>query len=517
LLTGLIGHHCVNDPAPILAVLPTESDCRDYVASDIEPIFAASPSLRGVLGEPGRTDAGRNTIVHRMGEGWSLKVVAAKAPRNLRRHAARILLVDEADACEEGAEGNPIALAEKRTMSFANRKIIVGSTPLNEDTSHVLRLWEQSDQRVFECPCPACGAFTEILWRHIEFEPTPSFRCPHCEALIGEEHKLAMVEAGAWRITKPQITGHAGFRLNALVSVLPNASWSKLVAEFLHAKDAGPDELRVFVNTVLAEGWRDEGEITNEDELAARAEAFSLDAIPPEVLMLTCGVDVQEDRLEVSTVGWSRDGTAFVLDHRAIWGSPDDNATWVELDNDHLKARWHHPKGGSLKIDAACIDAGSGSHYDVVCRFAQARLGKRVFPIKGVAGMGRPAIMRSRTKNRVLFIVGVDGIKSTILAKLAKGRAIRFSDTLEPIYFEQLVSEKRVVRMRAGKPTVRLEVIPGRENHSLDAFTYATAAKAALQRLDLDKREAEIASVVPPEPHPLRIARSRFMAQGREI
>jgi phage terminase large subunit GpA-like protein len=91
LLTGLIAHHVVNDPAPILAVLPTESDCRDYMASDIEPIFAASPSLRGVLGEPGRTEARRNTLAHRMFDGGSLKIVASKAPRNLRRHAARHL------------------------------------------------------------------------------------------------------------------------------------------------------------------------------------------------------------------------------------------------------------------------------------------------------------------------------------------------------------------------------------------------------------------------------------------
>jgi phage terminase large subunit GpA-like protein len=115
----------------------------------------------------------------------------------------------------------------------------------------------------------------------------------------------------------------------------------------------------------------------------------------------------------------------------------------------------------------------------------------------------------------VLFIVGVDGIKSGILAKLAKARAIRFGDTLEPIYFEQLVSEKRVVRMSRGKPVVRLETIPGRENHSLDALTYATAAKAALQRLDLDQREVEVASVVPPVPRPPRVARSSFMQQGR--
>jgi phage terminase large subunit GpA-like protein len=513
LLTGLIAHHCVNDPAPVLAVLPTEMDCRDYVASDVEPIFAASPSLRGVLGEPGRTDAGRNTIVHRMGDGWSLKVVAAKAPRNLRRHAARILLVDEADACETSlAEGNPIALAEQRTLSFPNRKLIIGSTPIDADTSHVLRLYEQSDQRVFEVPCPECGAFTEIRWQHIEFDPL-GFRCPHCENLVTERDKVAMIEAGAWRITKPEVKGHAGFRLNALVSPLANASWDKLVAKFLSVKDDA-DDLKVFVTTTLAEGWREAAEQTNEDELAARAEPFSLDAIPAEVLAITCGVDVQETRLEVSTIGWSKLGDVFVLDHRAIWGSPDDNATWVELD-DHLKTRWQHPRGGSLKIDATCIDAGSGSHFDVVCRFSQPRLGKRVFAIKGVAGMGRAAIMRSRSKGRVFFIVGVDGIKSSILAKLAKPRAIRFSDTLEPIYFEQLVSEKRVTRMSRGRVVVRLETIPGRENHSLDALTYATAAKAALHCLDLDQREAEVASVVPPAPRAPTVVRSPFMEKGR--
>ena len=34
---------------PILALLPTEADARDYVVSDIEQIFAATPVLRGVL------------------------------------------------------------------------------------------------------------------------------------------------------------------------------------------------------------------------------------------------------------------------------------------------------------------------------------------------------------------------------------------------------------------------------------------------------------------------------------
>ncbi len=50
-----------------------------------------------------------------------------------------------ADACEAGSEGNPLRLAERRTLSFPNRKIVIGSTPLNEDTSHVLRAYGVSE------------------------------------------------------------------------------------------------------------------------------------------------------------------------------------------------------------------------------------------------------------------------------------------------------------------------------------------------------------------------------------
>ena len=333
LLTGAIGHFVANDPAPILCLLPTESDSRDYMVSDIEPIFAATPALADVLTDD--TTEGRNTLLHRRFPGGSLKIVAAKAPRNLRRHTARVLMVDEADACEIGAEGNPIRLGERRTMSFANRKIIIGSTPLFEDTSAVLRAYAESDGRVFEVPCPSCGGFTEILWQHIEWpsgEPAgAAFRCPHCAELIAERHKASMVAAGAWRATRPEVHGHAGFRLNALVSLLANASWAKLAAEFLAAKE-DPAELMVFTNTILAEGWREAASEIDETALASRVEPFDLDNIPAEVLAVTIGCDVQDDRLEATVVGWTRTGEALVLAHFVIWGSFQDETTWAEFD-----------------------------------------------------------------------------------------------------------------------------------------------------------------------------------------
>src|SRR5262249_34840853 len=154
-------------------------------------------------------------------------------------------------------------------------------------------------------------------WAEIEWEPerpeTAAYRCPPCQALVPETQKPAMVAAGRWRVTRPDVQGHAGFRLNALVSGLANASWGKLPAQFLRAKEDS-DEPQPFVNTILAQGWREAAVEVDENALAARAEPFSLDAIPPDVLLVTVGVDVQDDRLEASIVGWSRT-EAFVLGH----------------------------------------------------------------------------------------------------------------------------------------------------------------------------------------------------------
>lgn len=510
-LTGAIASFVANEPSPILVLLPTEADARGYVVDDIEPTFAATPTLRGMLSADAEQGE-RNTLTSRRFPGGSLKVVAARSPRNLRRHTARILVVDEADACEVGAEGNPIRLAERRTLSFPNRKIIVGSTPLNEDTSHVLRCYAASDQRVFEVPCPACCAFHEIMWSDIEWEPdrpeTAAYRCPHCRDLIPERHKAGMVSAGRWRVTRPEVVGHAGFRINALVSPLANAGWGKLAAEFVAAKD-DPAELQTFVNTILGQGWREAGAEIDDTGLAARAEPFDLNAIPAEVLAITAGVDCQDDRLEATVVGWTREGTALVLGHFVIWGSFTDDATWLELD-ELLRTKWKHPHGGWLKVDAAVVDAGDGDHADLVLGFCGPRIGRRVFAGKGMSGT-RPGFQMSRAKKAKtsrLAIIGVDVLKSAIFDRLARGSTIRFSASLPIVYFEQLASERRVIRYKRGQPSRRFERIPGKRAEALDALVYAYAARQAVT-ISFDQRASELAAV--PMPVAPAIIRSEWM------
>jgi len=93
-----------NDPAPILCLLPTEADCRDYMVS-------------GALSRGLEHGEDRSTILHRLFRAARSRS-SPQRPRNLRRHTARVLLIDEADAMEVTAEGSPVLLAERRTLTF---------------------------------------------------------------------------------------------------------------------------------------------------------------------------------------------------------------------------------------------------------------------------------------------------------------------------------------------------------------------------------------------------------------
>lgn len=477
LLTGAIGNFVQNDPAPTLALLPTEADARDYVVSDLEPVFEASGEL-GRLLSGDQSENGRNTLLSRRFPGGFLKIVAAKAPRNLRRHNVRVLVIDEADGMEVTKEGSPIALAIKRTLSFGNRKIVVGSTPVLEDTSYVIRGWKASDQRIFEVPCPECGVFTEIQWAHIKWDEgkpeTARFECPHCETPIQEGRKSAMVRAGRWRALRPEVRDHAGFRLNALVSLLANASWAKLAAEFLEAKN-DPSELQTFTNTILAQGWKTGGEELDDSDLEAKAKDFGLETIPDQVLLITAGVDVQRDRLEITFVGHSEEKIAYILSHEVIWGDWDDDSTWAELD-ELLKTRWTHPLGGEIGVSAAAVDSSDGTVTEKVYSFCFARRARKIIAIKGADG-NRPWLEASKSKKvgGRLHIVGVDSIKTHLRDRVSLG-TLRFSGDLPSVWYEQFASEKMVRRYVKGQPKIGHERIAGRAAEALDCTVYGFAA-----------------------------------------
>jgi phage terminase large subunit GpA-like protein len=148
-----------------------------------------------------------------------------------------------------------------------------------------------------------------------------------------------MVAQGRWRAQRPEAgPGHAGFKIHALVSALPHATWPKLVAQWEAAQ--GDDErVKAFCNVILGEPWSEDVDDLDESALAGSVEDFDLESIPREVLLLTGGIDCQDDRLECSIVGWSRDGAAFVLAHQTYWGGPGDAEFFAAVFVDQADSR----------------------------------------------------------------------------------------------------------------------------------------------------------------------------------
>lgn len=505
-MVAALGHFVHNDPAPVISLVPSEEDARTFMVSNVEPVFAESPALRAALAQ----DKSRDTLLHRRYPGGSLMVLSARAPRNLRARTARVIFADEIDGYEinVAGEGDPIELAIKRTLTFTNRKIVLASTPLHEDSSRIVRAYEQSDMRVYEVPCPHCGSFHEILWKDITWPPDrpqeAAWGCPSCGGLVGDQKKGLAISAGRWRATAPHVEGHAGFKLTALTSLLPNAAWEKLAAEFIQAKRS-PVTLQPFVNTVLGEPWRSDGQDLDPAAFRSLQRPMSATALPAEVVALTAGVDCQGDRLEASLVGWTKEADLRVLEHVIIWGAPLDPQTWVDLDA-HLSRQFLHPAGGVLRLDAAIID--SGNWADRVYDFCRPRTSRRIIAGKGLSGFNRPALAWGASRKTRLAQIGVDAVKLQIHERIKHGQTVLFADSLGPDYFDQLNAERLVTKYSHGHPAKIWELISGRRNEALDCLVYATAARQLLP-MDLAQREAGSRGETAPRQ---AVARSKFLS-----
>ena len=102
--------------------------------------------------------------------------------------------------------------------------------------------------------------------------------------------------------------------LTALVS--PWIRLPELAREFLSSKDR-PERQQTLVNLVLGESW-DETRESSTIGLDLYKRREKLRPVPQEVLLLTTGTDVQDDRFETTVCGWSRDERFFVIENSII-------------------------------------------------------------------------------------------------------------------------------------------------------------------------------------------------------
>ena len=152
-----------------------------------------------VEASPLAADAG-NTMLSKEFAGGILIMTGANSAVGLRSTPARYIFLDEVDAYPGSAdeEGDPVTLAEARSLTFAHRrKVFLVSTPTIRGLSRIEREYEASDQRRFFVPCPHCGheqwlKFERLRWDKGRPE-TAAYTCEGCDGAIAEHHKTAML------------------------------------------------------------------------------------------------------------------------------------------------------------------------------------------------------------------------------------------------------------------------------------------------------------------------------------
>jgi len=480
-LLNIIGYHIEHDPCPTLLMQPTvemaQSFSKDRITSGL---LATTPSLRGKVKDPRARDSG-NTTLHKTFPAGSLSLVGANSPAGMASRPIRLVLFDEVDRypVSAGEEGDPIALATKRTLTFWNRKIVMVSTPTDKGASRIEAAYEETDQRKYYVPCPHCDHSQILAWQNIKWEnsdpETAAYYCEECGAAWSDAQRHKAVSNGEWRATA-KFNGIAGFHISALYS--PWVSIVDAVDEFVKSK-RDPMRLKTWVNTFLGETWEEQGERIDEYDLYERREDWP-DDLPEGAVVITAGVDVQDDRLAYEILATGSGHETWSIQYDEIYGDPSGAELWQRLD-EVLSQTFIHPVRGEMIIRSTCID--SGGHYtQQVYNYARQRVGKRVFAIKGVGGEGKPIIGKP-SKNNIgkinLFPVGTDTAKELIFARLKiteEGAGYcHFPFTHNEEYFRMLTSEKKVTKYYKGRP--RREWVKIRQrNEALDCRVYAMAA-----------------------------------------
>lgn len=486
-VNNLIGYHISQDPAPILVLQPTLDMAQAWSKDRLAPMLRDTPALRGKVRQP-RSKNSANTLLHKVFPGGHITVAGSNSPASLASRPVRVVLCDEVDRypVSAGTEGDPVNLARKRTATFWNRTIILTSTPTVKGVSRIEAEFDQSDQRYFYVPCPHCREHQRLVWSSVTWlkddagkgrPETAQYSCEHCSALWTETARQTAVKRGEWRATAPT-KARAGFHLSELYS--PWSTLESMVSAFLEAKGR-PELLKTWVNTTLGETWEEEGDTIDGLGLAARREKYPAQ-VPSKALLLTAGVDVQRDRIELEVVGWGEAEESWNIDYIVLPGDTTLPDVWRDLD-DCLSATYTHETGAQLHITSAVID--SGDQTTTVYGFVKPRQGRRIFAGKGISGPGRPVAKVSRKKTGTktrdvdLYQIGVDDAKGIIYARFAIEEVgpgyCHFPYDRDEEYFSQITAEKLVVKYYRGFP--RKEWVKSRQrNEALDCRVYAFAA-----------------------------------------
>jgi Bacteriophage tail assembly protein len=363
-IENCLAYAITEDPAPMLAVYPSDELAKHISKNRFEPILESTEKIAA------KWDRRRSKELEIQFSDMYFALSGSNSPGNLASRPIRYLAMDETDKfpSASGIEANPIQLAEERTKNFLDRKILLTSTPTVK-WKHIWRELEGADiLKRFYVPCPRCGHYQTLRFSSegnkkggIRWEggsdadpkqvrETAWYSCEACDGVIQNHEKHWMLAAGEWRNEKEAplyLARSIAFHLNSIYS--PWVTFGDMAFKFLTTFKE-PEKFQNFINSWLAEPWENKSVTMKSDIILERQADHCFGEVPDGAVFLTMGVDVQLDHFYWSVRAWGEKITSWGVAH----GRCD---TWSELE-DLMRQVWTSRTGGQYIIYKVCIDSG---------------------------------------------------------------------------------------------------------------------------------------------------------------
>jgi len=496
------------DPCGIMCAFPTIAPvARRWSIEKLMPNIVQNPSVADLVDVNSRDST--NTILHKNFRGGFIAMAGSNSGASLRMLTYKYLYADEisdfAVSTDDGM-GDPLLQAERGCANFFDSKIYYVSTPGIKGACRIEHEYLLSDQRKYHVPCPFCGQYQVLEWKNIIFDKDDmtkpvQYACCHCGELIDERYKTQMLAGGRWVKRNPK-SEVAGFWWNRLYNPIGWYSWKDIVQEFLNAqKDV--EKLKIWTNQSMAETWEISKESIDSIAMIESSEMYKAE-VPAGAMVLTAGIDVQENRIEMSVIGWGTHFHGYVINHKILYGDPAQPDVWLQLDDEFFK-QYQHELGSTLNIATMCIDTG-GRKPEIlqqVYKYVSQRKHLRIYAVKGSSVAEHPVFEFNRKPNEFgihICSAGTNKIKDALYAKFNTGQ-FHFPDFLPPEYYEQLTAEAYHSELRRGVPTRVYTLAKGKRNEALDCAVYCYCAVAILDPAFevIEKRMYKRAGIEKPE------------------
>jgi len=574
LLENVFGFFAHLDPCPMLLLQPKEQAAEQFAKERIAPYIRVTPVLRALVGTSKTRNKDETLLYKAFPGGFLALAGAGSPDNLARRPIRVLLSdeVDKYPVTREG-DPIALA-EERTATFGVNWLSIRACSPTIEDESRIEASYKDSDMRRASLECPHCGHrmfpdfFKHVHWDKrlddagnvVEHLPkTARIYCECCGVQWSEGDRLKALKTARWHQTRPfdccgarQVplmaydqrwnekdegsveaiwdwwtsdrhavyrakcpdcgstpvdNSHAGFQASKLYSPWQKDKPADIAGKWLTAK-GDPDREQAWWNTQMGLPHRPHsGKELQLEALVARGEIWPA-AVPDGVGVVTAGVDVQDYRVEVETVGWGRNEESWSIDTHVIDGEFSDPKVQEQLDA-YLAQIWRRVDRRGFEVMAACIDSG-GHHTEAVYQFCKARLGRRIWAVKGESarnGARNPVwpTKRPSSRNKSTFrpvILGVNAAKDTIRNRLYLENVgpgyMHFPHDRDIGYFAQLTSERSVVKVQSGQKFRVWELPNGKANEALDMRVYAYAALCGLMHIGLKLNKRVDALLAPP-------------------